>query len=318
MPTKHIDEQTFALAEEKLVEAVVRNRSAVKETEILALLISIGAEHVTEEDYLTRLPVKAPVWNEMAQTVFNECAASYPREFIYGVGTFETLAGRYSAEWRRYRSPDILNNISEAAKRLGLITYYYAYIDNFVPDYDNREEEARADRKKLEAQLEAGHTALNGKQMGTLSADELSLTEHILESDDYQINFIPVPGVKRPDGEQDFRLEVSRFPDTVQSQFLALIDGLKPLGYRLACTRQSLHQWLIEPEQQKLSLETLIERYFLSLEIKQQFTFDGDAELVEAGLKKLMADVGLSLSDNMLACSAINLSLKAFVRLEPK
>lgn len=51
MPTKHIDEKIWRQVEKKTVDAVVKTRVSIKETEMLKLLILKGLEEIGEEDY---------------------------------------------------------------------------------------------------------------------------------------------------------------------------------------------------------------------------------------------------------------------------
>ena len=51
MPTKHVDEETWRKVEKETVKAVVATQRAIKDTEILRILINKGLENVTEEDY---------------------------------------------------------------------------------------------------------------------------------------------------------------------------------------------------------------------------------------------------------------------------
>lgn len=52
MPSKHIQDQTWARVKEQYVRAVVATKAGFKETEILNLLIIKGIENITDEDYI--------------------------------------------------------------------------------------------------------------------------------------------------------------------------------------------------------------------------------------------------------------------------
>lgn len=52
MPTKHIDEQTWRKVEKETVKAVIATQRPIKDTDILAMLITKGLEHITEDDYI--------------------------------------------------------------------------------------------------------------------------------------------------------------------------------------------------------------------------------------------------------------------------
>lgn len=51
MPSKHIDDETWRKVEKETVKAVVATQRALKDTDMLRILINKGLEHVTEEDY---------------------------------------------------------------------------------------------------------------------------------------------------------------------------------------------------------------------------------------------------------------------------
>lgn len=51
MPTKHIDDTTWKAVERETVKAVTATQSAIKDSEVLKLLILIGIENVTDDDY---------------------------------------------------------------------------------------------------------------------------------------------------------------------------------------------------------------------------------------------------------------------------
>ncbi len=51
MPTKHIDEPTWRKVEKETVKAVITTQTALKDTEILKILILKGLKEITEEDY---------------------------------------------------------------------------------------------------------------------------------------------------------------------------------------------------------------------------------------------------------------------------
>lgn len=52
MPTKHIDDQVWRQVEKKTVEAVIKTKMPIKETEMLKWLIKKGLEEIGEEDYI--------------------------------------------------------------------------------------------------------------------------------------------------------------------------------------------------------------------------------------------------------------------------
>lgn len=58
MPTKHIDEATWRKVEKETVNAVTTTRAALKDTEVLKILILKGLENVTKEDYAEFLKIK--------------------------------------------------------------------------------------------------------------------------------------------------------------------------------------------------------------------------------------------------------------------
>lgn len=58
MPTKHIDDATWRKVEKETVNAVTTTRAALKDTEVLKILILKGLENVKEEDYTEFLKKK--------------------------------------------------------------------------------------------------------------------------------------------------------------------------------------------------------------------------------------------------------------------
>lgn len=58
MPTKHIDDTTWRKVESETVKAVTTTRAALKDTEVLKILILKGLQSVTEEDYKEYLKKK--------------------------------------------------------------------------------------------------------------------------------------------------------------------------------------------------------------------------------------------------------------------
>lgn len=51
MPTKHIDEHTWRKVEKKTIEAIIKTKEHIKETDMLKWLILKGLEELEEEDY---------------------------------------------------------------------------------------------------------------------------------------------------------------------------------------------------------------------------------------------------------------------------
>lgn len=58
MPTKHIDDATWRKVESETVKAVTTTRAALKDTEVLKILILKGLQNVTEDDYVEFLKKK--------------------------------------------------------------------------------------------------------------------------------------------------------------------------------------------------------------------------------------------------------------------
>ncbi|MFM4877376.1 hypothetical protein [Aeromonas caviae] len=58
MPTKHIDDATWRKVESETVKAVTTTRAALKDTEVLKILILKGLQNVSEEDYIEYLKKK--------------------------------------------------------------------------------------------------------------------------------------------------------------------------------------------------------------------------------------------------------------------
>lgn len=61
MPTKHIDEATWRKVANETVKAVTTTRFALKDTEVLKILILKGLKNVTEEDYMEYIKTKKKV-----------------------------------------------------------------------------------------------------------------------------------------------------------------------------------------------------------------------------------------------------------------
>ncbi|AXH73834.1 MAG: repressor [Inoviridae sp.] len=61
MPTKHIDDATWRKVESETVKAVTTPRAALKDTEVLKILILKGLQNVTEGDYIEFLKKKKRV-----------------------------------------------------------------------------------------------------------------------------------------------------------------------------------------------------------------------------------------------------------------
>lgn len=51
MPSKHVDDETWRKVEKETVKAVVATQRALKDTDMLRILINKGLEHITEDDY---------------------------------------------------------------------------------------------------------------------------------------------------------------------------------------------------------------------------------------------------------------------------
>lgn len=51
MPTKHIDDITWRKVEKETVRAVISSQTALKDTEILKILINKGMSVITDDDY---------------------------------------------------------------------------------------------------------------------------------------------------------------------------------------------------------------------------------------------------------------------------
>lgn len=51
MPSKHIDDETWRKVEKETVKAVVATQRALKDTDMLRILINKGLEYITEDDY---------------------------------------------------------------------------------------------------------------------------------------------------------------------------------------------------------------------------------------------------------------------------
>lgn len=52
MPTKNINDHTWREVEKETVRAVIATKEAIKDTQVLDILIRKGLETITEEDYL--------------------------------------------------------------------------------------------------------------------------------------------------------------------------------------------------------------------------------------------------------------------------
>ena len=248
MPTKHIDDATFALAEENLVKAVMLTHTAVKESEMLALLIRKGAQTITPLDILTQLPVANAGWNVIFSKIMDECAAQYPEEYISTPREFSEMAEKHSATWKEYRNDAVHQHICDAGKRLQKLSEFR--LSKLEPEYElDSDDEKQHHEKWLRKQIQKMDDALNGvdgSALGSLKDDERELLDMMMESTDFQVSFQPLPDKRRSDGRYDFSVHASRFPNMQQSALLGLLDDLKATGLKLSWSRVKLNEWLQE------------------------------------------------------------------------
>ena len=58
MPTKHIDDKTWKKVNDTTIKAIIQTKEHFKESEILKLLINIGATKITADDIEKEAKIK--------------------------------------------------------------------------------------------------------------------------------------------------------------------------------------------------------------------------------------------------------------------
>lgn len=292
MPTKHIDDASFTLAEETLVKAVVLTKMAVKESEVLSLLIHKGAETITPVDILTRLGASPTAWADIFNHVLDECGAHYPQEYIDTEWVFREKAEKHSATWKEYNTDAIHQHICDAGKRrqkLGRIKFLQLAPDSEI----ETEEEKQRHEEWLSEQVRKMDDALgtvDGSALGSLSDDQRKLLELMMESDKFQVRFVPLPGQRRSDERYDFTVHTSRFPDAAQARLVALLGDLKNAGLQLTWHRSALDNWL--QEHRGDNVQALVINLFISSD-ERRFTYTGDGEQAAEAVKKCLKTHGI-------------------------
>lgn len=117
MPTKHIDNDTWAAIEKKMVAAVTLLQHPVKESELLRLLIRKGLETVTKSD-LERLVENVQggviifdsrgVTTHLREPDVKECIARFAMDTCRGMVVY----GTHSSAWNRFVD-DIIEGMRE-------------------------------------------------------------------------------------------------------------------------------------------------------------------------------------------------------------
>ncbi|KDA94264.1 hypothetical protein [Pantoea agglomerans] len=302
MPTKHIDDASYTLAEETLVKAVVLTKKAVKDSDILSLLIHKGAETVTPVDILTRLGASPTAWAEIFNQVLEECSPHYPLEYISTFKEFREKADLYSATWREYDTVRIHQHICDAGQRLQKLSDFT--FSQLEPDFElETEEEKQGHEQWLSGQIRKMNDALatlDGSALGALSDDDRSLMTMMMESEDFQVRFLPLPDKRRADGRHEFTVHAARFPNAAQAGLMALLDDLKSAGLKLTWHRYELNAWLQERPQHDAD-DLVIDLFALADE--GRFTFKGNAELAEENVRKCLTahDIGPISSGTVMA-----------------
>lgn len=297
VPTKHIDDASYALAEENLVKAVMLTQTAIKESEILALLIRKGAQTITPLDILSQLPVATSAWNNIFMKVMDECAAHYPKDFIRTPQEFCKHANKFSTTWQEYRNDEVHKKIRTAGERLRVISeMILSHLESTY--YLETEEEKQRHEEwliKKHKEMHEGLPAINGNMLGALSESEKDLLEMMLESDNFQVSFTPVPERRREEGQQEFTVRVSPFPNATQAALLGLLDELKAVGLKLKWRRTELNHWLQDRTDDEL--DDLVFSLFTPLD-DSMFSFTGDYEKALTTVKACLKEKGAGLMSN--------------------
>jgi len=292
VPTKHIDDASFTLAEETLVKAVVLTKMAVKESEVLSLLIHKGAEAITPVDILTRLVASPAAWAEIFSQVLNECGEHYPKEYIRTIWEFREKADRHSGTWRQYRTDAIHQHISDAGKRLQKLHDFT--LSRLEPAYELETEEDKLHHEQwLNETLRKMDDALgsvSGSALGSLTDEERQMLNLMMESEDFQVLFEPMPEKRRSDGSHEFCIRAARFPNPAQGGLMALLADLKGTGLKLTWHSSDLHKWL--QEHPGLEVSDLVIQLF-AFSDEGSFTLTGEAEQTEQDVMKCLKAHGI-------------------------
>jgi len=136
-------------------------------------------------------------------------------------------------------------------------------------------------------QMNASLETIDGSALGCLTDAE----RHLMESDDFQVRFMPLPDKRRSEGQHEFTVHLSRFPNMYQAALLTLLDRLKDAGLKLTWTRNSLHEWL--EDHAVNTLDDMAISLFTALET-DAFTFSGDYKQVLSAIKACIDKSGIS------------------------
>ncbi|WP_456311514.1 hypothetical protein, partial [Serratia proteamaculans] len=214
------------------------------------------------------------------------------QEYINNEYVFREKADRYSATWRQYETAGIHQHICDAGKRLQRLRDFT--FPELQPDFEPvTEEEKQEFEQWLSGQIGKMDDALatvDGSALGALGDDDRRMMTMMMESEDFQVNFLPVPGLRRADGSHEFTVRAARFPNAAQEILTALLDELKSDGLKLTWHRYDLNDWLQERPQH--DVDTLVIDLFGPAE-EGRFTFKGNAELAEENVRKLLTVHGI-------------------------
>ena len=292
MPTKHIDDESYGLAQKVLVNAVVLTKMSIKDSGMLSLLLQKGAETITPVDILPHFGASPSGWADIFNQVLDECSPHYPQEYINTLYEFREKSDRYSATWREYNTTGIHQHICDAGKRLQRLRDFS--FSNLEPAFElESEEEKQQHEQWLSEQILKMDDALptvNGSALGALGEDQRALMEMMMESSEFQVRFLPVPERRRADGRHEFTVCAARFPNAAQAGLKALLDDLKSAGLKLTWHRQTLNDWL--QEHPELDVDDLVLAFFMCAD-EGQFTLTADGEQTEESVKKCLKAHGI-------------------------
>ncbi|WP_456311509.1 hypothetical protein [Serratia proteamaculans] len=302
MPTKHIDDASYELAQKALVDAVVLTKTSIKDSGMLSLLLQKGAETITPVDILTYFGASPSGWADIFSQVLAECSPYYPQEYIRTFWQFRKMADRHSGTWKQYHTDAIHQQICDAGKRLQKL--HEIIFSEFQYGFDPETEEEKQEHEQwLSGQISKMDDALatvDGSALGALGDDDRRLMAMMLESGDFQVRFLPVPEKRRADDRHEFTVRAARFPNAAQAELTELLDELKSDGLKLTWHRSTLNVWLQErPEH---DVKDLVIDLFAPAD-EGRFTFEGNAELAEENVRKLLTvhDIGAVYSGAVMA-----------------
>jgi len=111
-----------------------------------------------------------------------------------------------------------------------------------------------------------------------------------MENDDFKVRFMQLPDKRRSEGQHEFTVHLSRFPNMYQAALLTLLDGLKDAGLKLTWTHNSLYEWL--EDHAVNTLDDMVISLFTTLET-DAFTFSGGYKQALSAIKACVDKSGI-------------------------